>query len=98
MTAPLENVRSRLARQLLKYLFISASESEPGQRNHEIFEEIYLSMFGHNNLKVVGLPDDISAADFLNFLVNKQEFLFHGSNESNIDMLTPRISGKLPWR
>jgi hypothetical protein len=48
-------------------------------------------MFGHNNLKAVGLPGDISAADFLNFLVNKQEFLFHGSNQSNIGMLTPRI-------
>ena len=91
MTAPLDNVRSRLARQLLKYLFISTPESNPDQGNHEILEDIYLSLFGQNDLQVVELPDNISAADFLYFLVNKQEFLFHGSNQSNIDMLTPRI-------
>lgn len=91
MTARLDNVRSRLARQLLKCLFISAPESDRDQGNHEILEGIYLSMFGQNDLQAVNLPDNISAADYLYFLVDKQEFLFHGSNQSNIDILTPRI-------
>ena len=91
MTARLDNVRSRLARQLLNYLFISAPEPDPGQGNREIIEGIYLSMFGQNDLQTVDLPDNISAADYLHSLVDKQEFLFHGSNQSNIDMLTPRI-------
>lgn len=91
MTARLDNVRSRVARQLLKYLFISAPESDPGQGSKEIFKGIYLSMFGQNYPRAIDLPDNISAADFLYFSVDKQEFLFHGSNQSNMDMLTPII-------
>lgn len=91
MTVPLEKIKFFLARLLLNYLFLSAPESATDQRNLGIFEDIYHSFFLENDLKEVDLPDNVSAAEFLHFLSNKDELLFHGSNSSNIDLLNPRI-------
>jgi hypothetical protein len=91
MIALLENFKIRLSRQLLKILFISAPESLSNQRYREMLEGLYQSIIDGKSSKVIVLQEDISGADFLNFLVAKQDFLFHGSNCTNIDILTPTI-------
>ena len=88
MTARLEKAKIRLTRQLLKFLFLPKPEFHMGEQSVKAYEEIYSGLEGDKTRKDVVLPHGIPAIEFFDFLENKQEFLFHGSNQLDLDILT----------
>lgn len=66
-------------------------EFQMGQQNDKACEDIYSEIVGERKRNDIKLLDSIPAADFFVYLDIKQEFLFHGSNQLDLDILIPGI-------
>jgi hypothetical protein len=64
-----------------------------GQQNDKACEDIYSEIVGERKRNDIKLLDSIPAADFFVYLDIKQEFLFHGSNQLDLDILVPGKKG-----
>lgn len=62
-----------------------------GQQNDKACEDIYSEIVGERKRNDIKLLDSIPAADFFVYLDIKQEILFHGSNQLDLDILIPGI-------
>lgn len=90
MIAPLDQLRTQITGLLLNFLFIPAPEITLDQQKTAACEEIFLSGIGFDKLRAGGVQNTITAVDYLIFLKSKKQFLFHGSNDMEINALTPR--------
>jgi hypothetical protein len=91
MIAPLDQLRTLVTRLVLKFLFIPAPEITFDQHKIAACQEIYSSGFGFDKFNAGVDQNSVTAVDYLLFLKEKKQFLFHGSNDLDINILAPRI-------
>ena len=60
------------------------------QTPEQIFESLYQQIISSENVFIIKNIEGLSKVDFLKFLADKGEFLFHGTNSSEIEELEPR--------
>lgn len=56
----------------------------------QFFESLYQKIISSENILVIEDTEGFSKVDFLKFLAEKGEFLFHGTNSAEIEELEPR--------
>jgi hypothetical protein len=86
MTALRESLKYRLGRAVLSWLFLPAPVLDLKQEKIELCRGIWRSI-GDN--EIVRLPGGITKLDFLSFLGDEKQVLFHGSNQDEVDLLQP---------
>lgn len=89
MIAPLDQLRTQITRLVLNFLFIPAPEITLDKQKTAVCEEIFLSGIGYDKFKANFDQNSITAVDYLLFLKAKNQFLFHGSNDLEINTLNP---------
>ena len=60
------------------------------QTPEQIFESLYQQIISSENVFIIKNIEGLSKVDFLKFLADKGEFLFHGTNSAEIEELEPR--------
>lgn len=86
MTVLHESLKYHLGRAVLSWLFLPAPVLDLNQEKKELCRGIWRSI-GDND--IVKLPGGITKLDFLSFLRDEDQVLFHGSNQDELDLLQP---------